>query len=86
MELMESELESVLNEREGYRNRVRSLEIALTETTMECDRLTWGIQHAKDNDEENKNRKGKYDSGREIGWTTNQKERRFYPHLFFFFF
>jgi hypothetical protein len=41
MALMEKELEAVLTEREGYRNRVRALEIALTETSMECDRLTW---------------------------------------------
>ena len=46
---MEKELESVLTEREGYRNRVRALEIALTETTMICDRMTWE-RHALNDD------------------------------------
>ena len=49
MALMEKELESVLTEREGYRNRVRALEIALTETTMICDRMTWE-RHALNDD------------------------------------
>ena len=50
MDLMENELEIALTNIEGYRNRVRSLEIALTETTMECDRLTWHMKELQDED------------------------------------
>ena len=51
MEIMEKELELVLTEREGYRNRVRALEIALTETTIECDRMTWEKIEMQDEEE-----------------------------------
>ena len=42
--LLEKELETALVERDGYRNRVRDLELELAESFMACERATWQMQ------------------------------------------
>ena len=42
--LLEKELETALVERDGYRNRVRDLEVELAESFMACERATWQLQ------------------------------------------